>query len=69
MCQRLGSRKNYWDFAVLGKVIRKRGRFMVFDSFGGDRGVAVICFALITSKSRLTSPSGVFCRGVMWQVA
>jgi hypothetical protein len=50
MWQRLGSRKISWDFAVLGKVIKKRGRFMVFDSSGGDRWVAVICLMLITSK-------------------
>jgi hypothetical protein len=30
MWQRLGTRKISWAFAVLGKVIRKKGRYMVF---------------------------------------
>jgi hypothetical protein len=29
MWKRLVSRKMFWDFAVLGKVIRERGRFMI----------------------------------------
>jgi hypothetical protein len=57
MWQTLCSRKISWDFAVLGKVIRKRGRFMVFDPSEGDRRVAVICLTLIMTKPRLTSPS------------
>jgi hypothetical protein len=32
MWQRLGRWKIPWDFAVLGKVTRKRGRFVAFDS-------------------------------------
>jgi hypothetical protein len=40
--------ENFLDSAVLGKVIRKRGRFMVFDPSEGDRWVAVICLTLIT---------------------
>jgi hypothetical protein len=66
MWQRLGSRNISWDFAVLGKIIRKRERFIVVVPSEGDRRVAVICLTLITSKPRLTSPSdmssaGVFC--------
>jgi hypothetical protein len=38
---------------------------MVIDPSEGDRGVAVICVTLITSKPRLASPSDVFCRGVV----
>jgi hypothetical protein len=36
MWQRLGRQKMSWDFAVLSKVIRKTGRFMVFDPSGCD---------------------------------
>jgi hypothetical protein len=66
MLQRLGRLKISWDFDVLDKVTRKRGRFVVLDFSGGDRRVAVICLTLITSKPRLTSQSqissaGVFC--------
>jgi hypothetical protein len=28
--------ENFWDFAILDKGIRKRGRFMGFDPSGGD---------------------------------
>jgi hypothetical protein len=65
MWQRLGRRKISWDFAVLGKVIRKRGRFVVLGSTGDDRRVVVICFTLTTSKPRFTSPSDMFCAGVL----
>jgi hypothetical protein len=51
------------------RLLGKGGRFMVSDPSGDDRRVPVICLTLITSKPRLTSPSDVFCRGVMWQVA
>jgi hypothetical protein len=67
MWQNLGSRKLFFlDFVVLGKVIRKKGTFMVFDPSRDNRRVAVICLKLITSKLRFTSPSdmsssGVFC--------
>jgi hypothetical protein len=57
MWQRLGSRKISWDFAVLVKIIKKRGKFMGFDPSGDDQQVAVTCLKLITSKPRLTSPS------------
>jgi hypothetical protein len=66
MWQRLGRRKISWDFVVLGKVTRNGGRFMILDSSGGDRWVAVICFTLTTSKLRLTSPSEIpSARGVV----
>jgi hypothetical protein len=55
--QRLGSLNISWNFAVLGKFIRKRGRSMVFNPSGGDRRVVIVCLTLITSKPRLTSPS------------
>jgi hypothetical protein len=64
MWQSLCSRKISWDFVVLGKVIRKRGRFMVFDPSGGDRRVAVICLTLITSKPMLTRSSDMSSAGV-----
>jgi hypothetical protein len=34
MWQRLLSRKISWDFAVLGKVIKKRRRFIISDPSG-----------------------------------
>jgi hypothetical protein len=66
MCQRLGSGIFFWDFAVLGKDIRKREWFMVVDLSEVDRRVALIRLTLITSIPRLTSPSAtssarVFC--------
>jgi hypothetical protein len=67
----VGSRKIYWDFAVLGKVIRKRWSFMVVDPSGGNRLVAVICLTLVTPKSRLTSPSDMSFAGVLcgsWRI-
>jgi hypothetical protein len=36
MWQRHGRWKISWDFAVLGKVMRNRGRFMILDPSGGD---------------------------------
>jgi hypothetical protein len=65
MWQRLCSREISWDFAVLGKVIRKRGRFMFVDPSEGDRKVALICLTLITSNPRLTSPSDMYSAGVL----
>jgi hypothetical protein len=47
MWQRLGRWNISWDFAVLGKVIRNRERFLVVAvSFGDDRRVVVICLTL-----------------------
>jgi hypothetical protein len=62
----LGSWKISWDFAVLGKVTRKRGRFNILGSSGGDRRVVVICLKLITSKPRLTNPSQISFAGVLY---
>jgi hypothetical protein len=72
MWQRLVSRKISWDLAVLGKVIRKRGKFMVFASSGTDHRVSVFRLTLTTSNTSLTSPSympsaGVFCG--RWRIA
>jgi hypothetical protein len=69
--QRLGRWKISWDFAVLSKVTRNMGRFMILDSSGGDRRVAVICLTLPTSKPRLTSPSEIFSAVVLcsrWRI-
>jgi hypothetical protein len=60
MWQRLCSGKISWDFAVLDKVIKKRGKFMVVDPSEGDRWVAVISLTLITSNPRLTNPSDMY---------
>jgi hypothetical protein len=71
MWQRLGSLKIPWDFAVLGKVMRNRGMFMVVVPSGGEWQMAVICLTLITSKPRLTSPSDVSSAGVLrgrWRI-
>jgi hypothetical protein len=53
MWQTIFCRKISWDFFVLGKVIRKRGRFMVVDPSDGDRRVTVICLKLIMSNPML----------------
>jgi hypothetical protein len=65
MWQRLGSLKIFSDFAILGKVIRSRERFMVVDSSEGDRRLAVICLTLILSKPRLNSLSDISSAGVL----
>jgi hypothetical protein len=64
--QRLGRWKMSCDFALLDRVMRKKGRFVILDISGGNRRLIVIYLTLTTSKSRLTSPlqtssSGVFC--------
>jgi hypothetical protein len=68
MWQRLVSRKNSWDFAFLGKVIKKRGRFTVVYPSDGDRRVAVVCLTLITpNQPEAHQPVRyVFCKGVVW---
>jgi hypothetical protein len=71
MWQLLVSRKISLDFAILGKVIRKRERFMIFDPSEGDQRVAIICLILITSNPRLTSPSNMSSAGVLcgrWRI-
>jgi hypothetical protein len=59
MWQRPDRRQIVCDFAVLGRVTSNSGRFMILDSSGGERLVAVICLTL-TSKPRLTRPSEIF---------
>jgi hypothetical protein len=71
MWQRLGTWKISWNFAVLGKVIRKSGWFRVYDPSEGDRRVVVICLTLITSNPRLTSSSDMSSVGVLcgrWRI-
>jgi hypothetical protein len=71
MWQRLCSRKLFWDFVVLGKVIKNMERFMDVDPSEGDRRVAVICLTLITSNPRLTSPSDIYYAGLLcgrWRI-
>jgi hypothetical protein len=55
MWQRLESLKKSWDFVVLGRVIRNRGRIMYVVA-SGDRRAVDICPTLMTSKPRSTSP-------------
>jgi hypothetical protein len=57
--QRLGRPKIPWDFAVLGRFTRNRARFIILDSSGGDRRVAVVCLTLTPSMPRLTRPSEI----------
>jgi hypothetical protein len=71
MWQRLGRLKMSCDFAILGKVIRNKGRFLVVDSSEGDLRVVVICLTLTTSNSRLSSPSEISLAGVLsgrWRI-
>jgi hypothetical protein len=71
MWQRVDRRKISCEFAVLGRVRRKRGGFMVLDSSEGERRVALICLMLTTSKPRLTRPSEISSAGVLsgrWRV-
>jgi hypothetical protein len=65
MWQRLGSLKISWDFAVLGKVIRNKGRFLVTAPSVDDRRMVVNCLILITPKPRFTSPSEMSSAGVL----
>jgi hypothetical protein len=64
MWQRAVRRKISCDLAVLGKVIRKRGRFLGRDLSDGDLRVLVICLTLIMSKPRSISPSEMSWAGV-----
>jgi hypothetical protein len=70
MCQRFGSVKISCDFAILGKIIRNKGRFMVVDLTGGDRRVAVILLDASNVRTQAyQSFRHVFCRGVEREVA
>jgi hypothetical protein len=71
MWQRLDKRKISCDFAVLGRVMRNRGRFIILDSSGVERRVAVICLTLKMSKPRLTRPSEISSAAVLsgrWRI-
>jgi hypothetical protein len=63
--QRLVSLNISWDFDVLGKVIRKRGMFIMSVPSAGDRRVVDICLTLITSKPRFANPTGISSAGVV----
>jgi hypothetical protein len=63
--QKYWSLKISWDFAVLGRVIRNKARFLVAVPSEGDRRNVVICLTLITSNPRVTSPSEISCAGVL----
>jgi hypothetical protein len=65
MWQRFVSRKVSWDFAVLDKAMRNKGRFGVDVSSGGVRRVVIICLTLMTSNPRLTYPSDISSAGVL----
>jgi hypothetical protein len=69
MWQRLGSQKMSWDFAVLCKVVRKWGRFMVSDSSGGRMDGCRLLDSNNVKKETHQPVRYGFCRGVMWQVA
>jgi hypothetical protein len=63
--------ENFWDFAALGKVMRKRGRFVILGSSGDGRQVVFICLTLSTLKLRFTSPSDMSSSGVLcvrWRI-
>jgi hypothetical protein len=62
MWKRLDSLKRSWEFVVLGKLIRNKGRLMGVPS--GDLLAIDICLTLITLKSRSTSPSTMPFSGV-----
>jgi hypothetical protein len=68
MWQRLFSRKISRNFAVLGKVMRNRGRITVDVPSGGFRWDVIICLTLMTSKPRLTNPSDILSWSVKGQV-
>jgi hypothetical protein len=59
------------DFAVLGRISGNRGTFIIFESSGGERRVAVICLTLTTSKQGLANPSEISSAGVLcgrWRI-
>jgi hypothetical protein len=64
MWQRLDSLKISWDFWVLGRVTRNRGKVTGFES-SVDRRAEDICLTLTTSKPRSTSPSDISFAGVL----
>jgi hypothetical protein len=64
MWQALGRLKISCDFAVLGKVMRNNGRFLVVVLLEGDRRVVVICLTLTTSAQVYQSFRNVLCRAI-----
>jgi hypothetical protein len=52
----VGQFEKSWDFAVLGKVLRNKGRLTICDPSGGVRPTVVISLTLMTSKPRLIRP-------------
>jgi hypothetical protein len=65
MWQSLDSLKISCDFAILGSVIRNKGRGFVVVPSVGDRRVVVICLTLLTSKPQFTKPSEMSSAGVL----
>jgi hypothetical protein len=65
MWQRLDSLKTSCDFAILGRVIRNKGRGFIVAPSVDDWRVVVICLTLITSKTRFTRPSEMSSTGVL----
>jgi hypothetical protein len=54
-----------WDFDVISKIMRSRGRFTVDGSLAGNRRVADICLTLIMPKPKPTNPSEMSSAGVV----
>jgi hypothetical protein len=61
--QRLDSLKRSWDFDVLGRVTRNRGKVMGLEPLR-DRRAGDICLTLMTSTSP-SSPSDMSCAGML----
>jgi hypothetical protein len=57
MRQKLLSWNIFWEFDILVKIMKKKGRSTVNILPSGDRWVADISLTLITSKPRSTNPS------------
>jgi hypothetical protein len=53
------------DFAVLGKVMSNKGRFLVVASWENDQSMVDICLKLTTSKPRFFSSSEMYVAGVL----
>jgi hypothetical protein len=71
MWQKLGRLKISCDFAILGKVIRNKVRFLVVASSEGNLRVVVICLTLNNVKPQVSSPPKVSLAGVLdgrWRI-
>jgi hypothetical protein len=62
--QRAVSLKTSYDFVVRGKVIRYKGRFMVWVPSVCDQRIVVISLTLVMSEPRSISPSEMSCARV-----